>query len=279
MKKNIILFLILLSVVYYFNLIGRIHGLFENYIITGILNFIATFYLLKINPFKKVGLSLLYLPFILLSVSILYGLINSMVIPGLLGYFMYIFSTAGGVILYKSYQKKRVVIIYTLFLVLAVGNYYNLINLYYSVAIDNKIVGTELPEIWVADKNGQKTRLGSNDKVIVVDLWSNSCAACIEAFPNFEKVKNDYENDASVDFLSINVYNDEKEIKVAQNFLNGYTFKNYFSDRSLFKKLNFNAVPQYMIVGKDNRIKYFGHLNMGALENYNNIYKLIEKEK
>lgn len=279
MKKNAIFFIILLLALYYFNFAGRSYGLLQNYIITGILNFIATFYLLKINPFKKVGLSLLFLPFVLLSATVLYGTINSQVMPGIIGYFMYVFSTLGGLILYRSHQKGRVIIVYTLFLALAFSNYYNLLNIYYSIARDNKVVGTELPNIWIRDKNGKKILLDNNGKILVIDLWSNSCVNCITAFPKFEKVKNDYTNDTSVDFLSINIYHNEKEISEAEKFLKGYTFKNYYSDESLYKKLNFNSVPYYVVVGKDNRIKYFGNLNIETLKTYNNIYKLIENEK
>lgn len=279
MKKKTYIYIILLVVLYYFNLVGRRHGLFTNYIITGILNFIVTFYLLRINPFKKVGLSLIFLPFILLFGVMIGSIMSAEAIPGMPGIIMYIISTLGGITLYKSKQKDKVVIIYALILALAIHNYYNILNIYYDIAEHNEVVSTELPEIWIADKNGTKQRLTSTNKITVIDLWSNTCANCITAFPKFEKLKNDYKNDTEVNFLSINIYHNDKDIIKAEEFLKGYTFKNYYSDESLFEKLNFNAVPYYVLVGRDNRIKYFGNLNMETYETYNNIYKLIENEK
>jgi thiol-disulfide isomerase/thioredoxin len=258
---------------------GRIHGLFINYIITGVINFPVTYYLLKINPFKKVGLFLLFFPSVLAFIISINSIISAEALPGMPGIIINIISTLSGIILYKSQQKRIVVIIYLLFLALAIPNYYNILNIYYDMAEPNQVVGTELPEIWITDKNGVKKRLKGNNKVMVIDLWSNSCANCITAFPKFEKVKRDYRNDSLVEFLSINIYQNKGEIIRAEKFLKGYTFKNYYSDESLFKKLNFNTVPNYIVIGKDNRLKYFGSLNMETLETYNNIYKLIENEK
>lgn len=277
--KNKIIFIILTLVLYYFNFLGRANGLFVNFVLIGIINFIFTYYLLKINPFKKMGLFLMFFPFILLTITICYGLYIKLTMPGILDYIMYLFSTTFGVLIYKSLNKKNILILYTTIYLLLVYNYSNLMELYYSTKEQNVNVNKFAPILNLEDKNGNKVIIKNENKILVIDLWSLSCGNCIKSFPKFEKVKNDFKNDNDIEFISINIYQSKDEIEKSEKIINNYTFKNFYSNKSLFNTLNFNSVPNYMIIGKDNRIKYFGHLNVESYENINNIYKLIENEK
>lgn len=277
--KNKIIFIILTLVLYYFNFLGRANGLFVNFVLIGIINFIFTYYLLKINPFKKMGLFLIFFPFLLLTFTICYGLYMKLTMPGILDYIMYLFSTSFGVLIYKSLNKKTIIILYTIVYLLLVYNYSNLMELYYSTKEQNINVNKFVPILNLEDKNGNKVIIKNENKILVIDLWSLSCGNCIKSFPKFEKVKNDFKNDNDIEFISINIYQSKDEIEKSEKIINNYTFKNFYSNKSLFNTLNFNSVPNYMIIGKDNRIKYFGHLNVESYENINNIYKLIENEK
>lgn len=278
-KGKTILFFTILLILYFFNFVGRAYGLYMNFIVTGVINFIFTYYLLKINPFKKMGLFLIFLPFILLSLTVAYGIMNSEQMPGIIGYYMYLLSTAFGVLLYFSNKKIVISCIYVLFFTVSVLSYQNMFNYYYSIVDKNISVGKTVPKIEIIDKNGAKQLLKNNGKILVIDLWSNTCSNCIKAFPKFEKLKNDYKNDSQVNLIALNIYNKKSDILESEKFLKNYTFNNYYSDKSLYDKLSFNTVPNYMIVGKNGKIKYFGNLNMETLETYNNIYKLIENEK
>lgn len=266
-------------VLYYFNFLGRANGLFVNFVLIGIINFIFTNYLLKINPFKKMGLFLIFFPFLLLTFTICYGLYMKLTMPGILDYIMYLLSTSFGILIYKSLNKKIILIIYSIIYLLLIYNYSNLMELYYSTKEQNINVNKFAPILNLEDKNGEKLIIKNENKVLVIDFWSLSCGNCIKSFPKFEKVKNDFKNDDEVEFISINIYQSKNEIEKSEEIISEYTFKNFYSDKSLFKKLNFNSVPNYMIIGKDNKIKYFGHLNVESYENINNIYKLIENEK
>lgn len=225
------------------------------------------------------GLFLIFFPFLLLTFTICYGLYMKLTMPGILDYIMYLFSTSFGILIYKSLNKKIILIIYTIIYLLLIYNYSNLMELYYSTKEQNANVNKFAPILNLEDKNGQKVIIKNENKVLVIDLWSLSCGNCIKSFPKFEKVKNDFKNDNEVEFISINIYQSKNEIEKSEKIIGRYTFKNFYSDKSLFKKLNFNSVPNYMIIGKDNRIKYFGRLNVESYENINNIYKLIENEK
>ena len=134
-KTKISLFFGVLIVLYFFNFVGRSYGLYMNYIVTGVINFIFTYYLLKTNPFKKMGLFLIFLPFVLLSGAILNGLINSERMPGIIGYFMYLFSSISGLILFLSRKKRVVIFIYSILLSLSILNYNNFFNYYFQLLI------------------------------------------------------------------------------------------------------------------------------------------------
>lgn len=278
-KIKVSLFFVILIILYFFNFVGRCYGLYMNFIVTGVINFIFTYYLLKTNPFKKMGLFLIFFPFFLLTGAILNGLINSERMPGIIGYFMYLFSSISGLILFLSRKKRVVIFIYFILLSLSILNYNNFFNYYYSIVDKNTSIGKNLPEIEILDDKNELQILNNNGKILVVDLWSNTCGNCIKDFPKFEKLKNDFANDSLVDFISINIYNKKSDIVESEKYLKKYTFKKYFTDRSIYKKLDFNSIPNYMLVGKDGKIKYFGNLNMETYETYNNIYKLIENEK
>lgn len=278
-KRKIILFFILLLILYFFNFLGRFYGLYMNFVVTGIINFVITYYLLKINPFKKMGSFLIFFPMILLSLTVFYGILNSERMPGIIGYYMYLLSTAFGVLLYLSSKKILVSCIYLILFWVSVLNYQNMFNYYYSIVDKNVNIGKVAPEIEIIDKNGNIQILKNNGKILVVDLWSNTCSNCIKAFPKFEKIKNDFKDDKEVEFLAINIYNKESDILESEKYLKKYSFNNFYSDTLLFNKLNFNTVPNYMIIGKDKKIKYFGNLNMETLETYDNMYTLINNEK
>jgi thiol-disulfide isomerase/thioredoxin len=272
-------FFLILFIIYFFNFFGREFGSYTNFIITGIINFIFTYYLLKINPFKKTGLFLIFFPLLLLSLVVFRALINSIRIPGIVGYYICLLATSFGTLLYLYNKKALISCIYSILFIVSVLNFNNIFNYYYSLVDKNINVGKVLPIITVIDINGSSKIIESKGKILLIDLWSNSCGNCIKSFPKFEKLKNEYAKDNEVEILAINIYNSKKEIIESEKFLKKYSFKNYYCDQTLFDKLNFNSIPNYMIVGRDNKIKYFGNLNMETFETYNNIYKLIENEK
>jgi len=276
---KITLFFLLLFILCFFNFVGRCYGLYMNFIVTGIINFLFTFYLLRINPFQKIGLFLIFLPFVLLTSVVIYGLMYSERMPGLLGYFMYLFSSTSGLLLFLSRKKVVEILVYFILLIILILNYTNFFNYYYSIVDQNTSIGKTLPKIVIFDSKNKSKILNNNGKILVVDLWSNTCGNCIKDFPKFEKLKNEFINDNTIDFISISIINKESDIIESEKYLNKYTFKKYFSNRSIYHKLDFNSIPNYMIVGKNGKIIYFGNLNMETFETYNNVYNLIEEEK
>jgi thiol-disulfide isomerase/thioredoxin len=284
MKKSILItvFVFLLLVYYYFNMIGRTHGIYFNFIVTGILNFFLVYYLIKINPFKKIGLVLLFFPFVLLLLALVYGLINHEGMPGITNLLIYGIALLFVFIVYRSNQKFKLVFtsLYVVVFVALAINHSNILNYYYYNFVEKNYskVNIDLPTIDKKDFDGAIYEVRKN-KIQVIDLWANSCSQCISQFPKFEKLKNDYKNDPTVEFYALNILEKSNDRVRAKKYLKGYTFNNYFTDSTVFKKLNFSSVPHYVVVGKDNKIKYFGNLNIDKFETYNNMYDIIENEK
>jgi thiol-disulfide isomerase/thioredoxin len=277
-----IVFILLLIIYYYFNFLGRNFGVFFNFIATGILNFFLVYYLIRINPFKKIGLLLLFFPFVTLFLTFIYGLVNNLGMPGITNILIYAIALVFVFLVHKSNKKNKLIFssLYLVIFIISVINHSNILNYYYYNYVEKNfsIVNIDMPSIQKKDFKGKIYEVEKN-KIQVIDLWSNSCGQCISQFPKFEKLKNDYKGDEAIEFYALNIIEKPDDQVRAKKFLKGYTFNNYFTDSTVFKKLRFSAVPYYVVVGKDNKIKYFGSLNTDKLETYNNMYDIIENEK
>lgn len=278
--KNRIIFIFITLLLLIINSLSGSLGFKLQFIIIGVVNFVLCIYLLKSNPFKYYGLFLIFSSFLLFNGVFIYSLckVNSGYI-GLTTNIICNISSVFAILTYYSTSKKKFVVVYfLLFIVLAV-NFNNMFNFYISYLDRNEIVNKKLPDISIYNSKGDTIELKTTGKILVIDLWSNSCGYCIQAFPKFEKLKNQYKNDKTVDFIAINVDEKVPNRKRGLSLVEKYTFTNYFAERDILQKLNFSLFPNYMVVGKDSTIKYFGSLNMDKLETYNNIYDLIENEK
>lgn len=275
-------FIFIANVLFLFALNGLlVHNFYYRFIVTGLLNFILVYYLLKTNPYHKKGVVLIFSYFIIVTPFVLYmEFFTNERIPGIISYIIYIISSIFSIWVFKSKQQILLSIIYICIFIFLAINHSNIMNYYMDYGRGNKIIGQQIPLIKLMDSKDSIFYTKGNGKIQVIDIWSNSCGYCIKAFPKFEKLKNDFKNDKEVLFYSINIMSPEKQDNQrAKMYLEKYTFKNYFADISICKKLNFSGVPQYIIIGKDGKIKYIGSLNMEKFETYNNIYDLIENEK
>ena len=280
LKYKKIKFIFGFLILFIINVFSSAFGQDIGFYLTGLFNFVLSYYLLKINPYKKTGYPLVFLYFFLVFPVMIDGLFVVKAYIGLLKASIYYISSFSSILVYKARTNKlKITLVYLLVLVFLSINFNNMFNFYMAYLHKNEMVGQNLPEILVYDSKGDEFILSSKGKILVVDLWSNSCSYCIQAFPKFEKLRNHFKNDKVVEFLSINVDEKIPNRKRGLSYVEKFTFKTYFAERDILKKLNFSQFPYYMIVGKDGEIKYFGDLNIDELETYNNIYDLIENEK
>lgn len=258
-----------------------IPNFYYRFIAIGIVNFTMGYFLLKINPFGKVGLFFIYLYFILTAPLIINGLYAGELVPGVIPEIIYLISCLFGYIVYKSNRKILYTTIYFIVFVILTLNHNNMMNYYLDLAIPkNNNIGKEVPPLQIHDYKGNTSTIKGNGKIQVVDIWATSCGSCIQAFPKFEKLKNEYKNDTEVMFYSLNLkLRESKDLQRANEFVKKYNFDNYFTNEKAYNDLNLPGIPSYMIIDKNGKIKYLGSLNMNETEIYNNIYTLIEKAK
>lgn len=278
MSKTIFLLLCLISFFSNF-VIGQFDFEYRFYI-TGIVNFTLSYYLLTKNPFKVYGWIFIFSFFFVLNGMALISLFDKnfgfIAMPLVL---IYNLSSLFAVCLYYFNNKKLIIFSYLLIYTFLSFNFHNINNYYFSKHYKNELVDTFIPEIEVKSMDGKSFTLSDKKQILVVDLWSNSCGYCIQAFPKFEEVYMHYKNDNEVEVISINVDEVMPNRERGHELVKRYAFKNYFATKDILQKLNFNKFPNYMIIGKDGKIKYFGGLNTSQVETYNNIYELIENEK
>lgn len=279
MSKKIFLFLCLISFFSNF-IIGQFDFQYRFYI-TGIVNFALSYYLLTKNPFKFYGWIFIFSLFFIINGMALMSLFDKdsgfIAMPLVL---IYNLSSLFAICLYcLNNNKKLILISYLLIYIFLSFNFHNINNFYFSKLYKNDLVDTFIPEIEVKSIDGKSFNLSDKKQILVIDLWSNSCGYCIQAFPKFEEVYKRYINDKDVKVFSINVDEREPNRLRGNSFVDNFSFENYFATNDILKKLNFNKFPNYMIIGKDGKIKYFGSLNINELETYNNIYELIENER
>lgn len=243
-------------------------------------------YFLKNNPFqnKNIGYMLIF------------GLYPSLVF----GAFLYSFNDPSfaakpqtfilltsiifAFIVYKKSNQQfiKIGVVYLLFIVTSTA----LLPNYYIWRDENKseyeIIEKELPELILFDERGNLVDLKKMDnKIIVIDIWNSSCGICIKKFPDFEKLKNEFSEDSSVLFYTLNLpmKRFEEKKQDVEKYTNPYSFEKLYADKNVQALLKINAVPQYMIIDKNKKVRYLGSLNTGTFEFYNNFYSIIEKIK
>lgn len=91
---------------------------------------------------------------------------------------------------------------------------------------------------------------------VVLDFWSIRCAPCLKQLPYMEQLKNIYENEKDVLFISVN---STDSLSKAEAFLRNHPYNlNFFYDRnkSLYNQMQVGALPATFIIGKNAAVKY-----------------------
>ena len=90
-------------------------------------------------------------------------------------------------------------------------------------------------------------------KVVLIKLWSISCSYCIQSFPAFEALHNEYSEDGLL-VLGMNL-NDSigniLRIVGDYNFINAYKSSNYMLT-------GYNLIPLYILIDKSGKIQFIG---------------------
>ena len=108
-------------------------------------------------------------------------------------------------------------------------------------------------------RDGTRTTLNEviQGKVAYIDFWATWCAPCCREIPYFEKVWKQYKSDPRIVFVSIsqddNVSAWQAKVDKDQPGWPNYIFEK-ISGRQFLDRMGINAIPRFLIVGRDGRI-------------------------
>lgn len=101
------------------------------------------------------------------------------------------------------------------------------------------------------------------DKIVVMDFWFIGCGACMDEFPEFQKVYNSFKDNKSVQFFSVDVptSRDEKNNPFTYLSNKGYSFPMLVSvDKQINKKMQIVGFPTIFILNTKGEIVYKGDI-------------------
>jgi len=96
----------------------------------------------------------------------------------------------------------------------------------------------------------------SQDKYVVLDFWSVSCAACFRKFPVLDTIAKQYKDEDRVVIRSVNLPLPNDSVKYDRVKMMGekYTFQNLFADSSAWKVFGIVGVPTVVVMKNDEMV-------------------------
>ena len=123
------------------------------------------------------------------------------------------------------------------------------------------ILGSPAPRLNLKTIDGDVIDLGSlyGKKAVYIKFWATWCVPCRQQMPHFEHAYETAGPDLAV--IAINVgFNDSIEAIQAYRKKLGITMPIVFDDGSLGAAFHLRVTPTHIVIGRDGRIQYVGHL-------------------
>ena len=136
----------------------------------------------------------------------------------------------------------------------SLANSFQLID-YYNL-IPHLQKGDVVMDFKFTDEYGNKVSFrGYKDKILYINYWATWCAPCIKRIPELNNLIGKYEDNPSIAFMNICVDSDKDKFNsIRKKFhLKGINlFADYDESSKLRRHFNISAIPQYVLIGKDN---------------------------
>jgi thiol-disulfide isomerase/thioredoxin len=128
-------------------------------------------------------------------------------------------------------------------------------------AAGRAILGTPAPRLVLKTIDGDTIDLGRlyGKKAVYLKFWATWCVPCRQQMPHFEHAYETAGPDMAV--IAVNVgFNDSIEAIRAYRKQLGITMPIVFDDGSLDAAFHLRVTPTHIVIGRDGRIQYVGHL-------------------
>ena len=123
------------------------------------------------------------------------------------------------------------------------------------------LIGTPAPRLVLTTIDGQRIDLGAlyGKKAVYLKFWATWCVPCREQMPHFERTARHAGKDLAV--IAINAgFNDSVDDVKAYRSSVGLTMPIVIDDGRLAAALKLRVTPEHIVIGRDGRIQYIGHL-------------------
>jgi thiol-disulfide isomerase/thioredoxin len=134
-------------------------------------------------------------------------------------------------------------------------------------AAGRALVGTPAPRLVLKTIDGQTIDLGSlyGKKAVYLKFWATWCVPCRQQMPHFQHVYETAGPDMAV--IAINVgFNDSLDAIQTYRKKLGITMPIVLDDGRLDSAFHLRVTPTHIVIGRDGRIQYVGHLADQALD-------------
>jgi peroxiredoxin len=136
-----------------------------------------------------------------------------------------------------------------------------------AVAAGQGLIGTPAPPLTLTTIDGKTLDLGSlyGHKAVYLKFWATWCVPCRQQMPHFEHTFETAGPDLAV--IAVNAgFNDTLEDVRAYQKTMGLQMPIVIDDGRLGAALNLRVTPQHVVIGRDGRILYIGHVVDDRLE-------------
>jgi thiol-disulfide isomerase/thioredoxin len=122
-------------------------------------------------------------------------------------------------------------------------------------------VGAPAPRLILKTIDGEAIDLGAlyGKKVVYLKFWATWCVPCRQQMPHFEHVYETAGSDVAVVAIDIGFNDSIDAIQTYRKKL-GITMPVVFDDGSLGAAFHLRVTPTHIVIGRDGRIQYVGHL-------------------
>jgi len=129
------------------------------------------------------------------------------------------------------------------------------------------LVGSLAPRMVVKTIDGDSIDIGAlyGKKAVYLKFWATWCVPCREQMPHFEHTYETAGPDLAVIAINTGFDDSVEEIQKYRRAL-GITMPIVLDDGQLGAAFNLRVTPQHLVIGRDGRIQYVGHLADARLD-------------
>lgn len=129
------------------------------------------------------------------------------------------------------------------------------------------LIGSPAPPLVLKTIDGETIDLGSlyGKKAVYLKFWATWCVPCRQQMPHFQHAYETAGADMAVIAIDVG-FNDSIDAVQTYRKRLGITMPIVFDDGSLGAAFRLRVTPTHIVIGRDGRIQYIGHLADGELD-------------